>query len=967
MTRTAAAPAGRVPLAEDKIRVPRPGLAMLRRGRVTELMEAAAGRRVTVVTGPAGAGKTVACAAWASARPAARQPAWLTADARDAEPDRFWRYLAAALARSRAFGPDDAALLAAARPQDCPEAVLAAVGRLAEPVTLVIDDVHELAAAHGPGTEAGLAPGSWQVAGSVRAAGSGLAAGGGLAGLEELIRHAPAGLRLVLTGRSVPALGLARLRVAGEVADIGAAELACTPVEADGYLNMLGLALAPAERDELLERASGWMAGLRLAAMAARRDGRPAASPDRARAAVAEYVSDEVLAGQPPEVRTFLLRTSVTTSVSGELADVLAGDGTAGARMLDRLARQNALVEPAGPAEYRYHPMLREVLAAELRRERPGEVPGLLRLAARWHAGQGHPAEAIGAATEASDWELGAQIIAEAGAGLLDGEPGEVIALAAVLDRFPPEWRAGDARIAAVLAATRLMRGDAAGAAPHLECARRSLAALAPGTRHALLPWLTALDVMRAPCQPGAGPGWLAAEQDIAAGVEASAASVPGYRAAGLLWLAIGCARLRRHEIVAARHALGRAAAQLAVGSLPRLRARALAWQALAAASCGDLAAAAATIAEASQVAGAHDGDVAVDGMSVGPSGGAASSPAGTGVGPAGGSAAGVLALARAELALGRDDLDAARRHLDEADRYDGGRLAGEPPAAVIGGLIRARCALAEAGLPAARALLTRLAEASAASQLDLADLLAGLEADVALAAGERERAAGLLATAGLRHRASPEGQVRRARLALASGDDKGALKAAQRCLEQLGDRASEGAGSEQRPGSEQQAGGEQPGTVRDRISALLVAAVAHRRLSQVTEAGLAIEQALGLAEPDGAYRVFLDGGPAVRSAMTVLVPPTSGSAGFAGRVLERFDGQVPRHAAGPGHSEPPLTSSELAVLRFLPSHMTNQEIAEALFLSINTVKTHLRSAYRKLGVANRRQAIAAGRRLDLL
>ncbi len=145
--------------------------------------------------------------------------------------------------------------------------------------------------------------------------------------------------------------------------------------------------------------------------------------------------------------------------------------------------------------------------------------------------------------------------------------------------------------------------------------------------------------------------------------------------------------------------------------------------------------------------------------------------------------------------------------------------------------------------------------------------------------------------------------------------------------------------------------------------------AVARRRLGEVTAAAEAVEQALVLAEPEGACRIFLDGGPAVRSAMTVLVPPTSRCAGFAGRILERFDAQLPRVAGGApgGAAELPLTSSELAVLRFLPSHMTNQEIAEALFLSINTVKTHLRSAYRKLGVANRRQAIARGRRLDLL
>ena len=126
-------------------------------------------------------------------------------------------------------------------------------------------------------------------------------------------------------------------------------------------------------------------------------------------------------------------------------------------------------------------------------------------------------------------------------------------------------------------------------------------------------------------------------------------------------------------------------------------------------------------------------------------------------------------------------------------------------------------------------------------------------------------------------------------------------------------------------------------------------------------------ERALGLAEPEGAYRVFLDGGPALRAAVTVLVPPTSRYAGFAGRVLERFDSCAPRLGAPAEQGGVRLTESERAVLCFLPSHMTNEEISEALFLSVNTVKTHLRSAYRKLGVGSRREAIARGRRLGLL
>ncbi|MHB1432264.1 MAG: LuxR C-terminal-related transcriptional regulator, partial [Streptosporangiaceae bacterium] len=113
--------------------------------------------------------------------------------------------------------------------------------------------------------------------------------------------------------------------------------------------------------------------------------------------------------------------------------------------------------------------------------------------------------------------------------------------------------------------------------------------------------------------------------------------------------------------------------------------------------------------------------------------------------------------------------------------------------------------------------------------------------------------------------------------------------------------------------------------------------------------------------------RPFLDAGPAVRSALTVLIRPASVAAPFAARVLQRFEIARGRQADQPAQAAIPLTNSELAVLRFLPSHMTNQEIAEALFLSINTVKTHLRSVYRKLGVTTRRQAISRGSQIGLL
>jgi LuxR family transcriptional regulator, maltose regulon positive regulatory protein len=225
------------------------------------------------------------------------------------------------------------------------------------------------------------------------------------------------------------------------------------------------------------------------------------------------------------------------------------------------------------------------------------------------------------------------------------------------------------------------------------------------------------------------------------------------------------------------------------------------------------------------------------------------------------------------------------------------------------------------------------------------------LDAEISLAAGERERARATLAdVTGRLHRgagADPgvraEAAVCQARLLIADEDDKGALKLVEPLLADPAGTCSS----------------------TDRIRALLTAAVAHRRLSQQGEAAELLSEALVLAEPEDACGPFLAAGAAVRSALTVLISPSNRCAGFAGRILDRFDGRLSRPAASQAAAL--LTDSELAVLRFLPSHMTNQEIAESLFLSINTIKTHLSSVYRKLGVANRRQAIAQGRRLELL
>jgi LuxR family transcriptional regulator, maltose regulon positive regulatory protein len=326
-------------LLDGKLRIPRPGAgtSTLHRRRLTELIEQAGAHRLTLVTAPAGAGKTTACADWAMEAARSRRVAWLTLDRNDIDPARFWRYVRAAISPSA--GPDSRSA-----------AWTGVLPGLDGPVVLVLDDVHVLA-------DDGFAP-----------------------SLEFLVRHAPAPLRLILCGRHVSGLQLAKLRLAGDVAEVSAADLACAATEADAVFAALGIvadqmARGPAARDALLRRTEGWMAGLRLAAPS-----RPRSGP-----ATADYLRDEILAGQPASVREFLLRTSVAGRLTSEFADWLTG-GQDSARILDRLDRENLFTDRVGEGEYRYHPLVRDMLGTELRRELPHEVPDLLRRAAQWHA-----------------------------------------------------------------------------------------------------------------------------------------------------------------------------------------------------------------------------------------------------------------------------------------------------------------------------------------------------------------------------------------------------------------------------------------------------------------------------------------------------------------------------------------------------------------------------------------------------
>jgi LuxR family transcriptional regulator, maltose regulon positive regulatory protein len=901
---------------DDKLEVPALGLALSHRARVHKLMDQATAHRVTLVTGPAGAGKTVACATWAATRARQRNGriGWFTVDAQDREPAHFWRYLVAAFARAGAIRATDADQLVGDLPgsaEDVPQRVLdcltAGTGRAA----VVLDDVHELAGSPVIG------------------------------GLDEIVHHASADLTLVLAGRHAPGLALAKLRLAGQLADVGPGDLACSPSEADRVLTDLGVPGDLELRSELLAETEGWMAGLRLISMSLPRPGELTdGSIGGERELIADYLRDEVIGRLSAESRHLLQRVSLTETVAPDLAQLLTADSGAAAR-LDQLCRENCLVYPAGEdgTWYRCHPMLRAELAAELHRDYPDEVPVLLSGIARWHAARGDVLAAIRAAAQGGDWSFGAEVLA-AESPVTPAHAPRTAAwaeLETLLTSFPPGQRSTDATLACALAAARLWQGDADGALPHLDCAQHALSGgPAPAAAHdaadcgftATGLWFAALQVMRL----AGSDADLTSQQDLAAAADERSASRSQHRALGLLWLALGCAQLRRLDGGQARMALRHAASQLAAGGLAALRERAKSWEAVAHAWYGDPVTATKIAAEVAE--GGMTGESA--------------------------DLAPILAVSQALAHVARDEPEAASMLVDQADQAAMAgppQPAGEPRISVLTGMIRTRIALDEGNAAGARGLVRLLTE-SAGNEPSADVALAVLDAQTSLAAGELDRAHATLA--GLADgRGGPEAAVCQAKLFMAADDDKSALKILEPliCAPPAAVAADSGA----------------PVSVKDRLAGLLTAVIAHRRLNQGPEAAQRLEEALALAEAEDQAGPFIASGTPIRSALTVLITPSSRCAAFAARILDRFDGRLALGAdrrfahASASPSGTVLTESELAVLRFLPSHMTNQEIAEALFLSINTIKTHLSSVYRKLGVTSRRQAIAQGRRLELL
>jgi LuxR family maltose regulon positive regulatory protein len=382
------------PLLATKFHVPRRRRGAVPRPRLVERLDRAIEGRLTLVSAPAGFGKTTVLTEWLAARelPAA----WLSLDPRDNDPVVFWTYLLSALqTATRGRGAEALALLAEGRtPIDqVLDTLVNELDAVEGDVVLVLDDYHAVEA---PEIHERTA---------------------------YLLEHLPPQLHVVLATRADPALPLARLRARGELVELRADDLRFTGVETATYLaDAVGRPLAAGQVAALEDRTEGWIAALQLAALSMQGRDDVAdfiagfAGDDRF---VVDYLAEEVLQRQPDDVRTFLLQTSVLSRLNGPLCDAVVGrDG--GRTMLEALDRANLFLVPLDDRRhwYRYHHLFADVLHARLLDELPDRVPDLHRRASRWYEQHGEPAEAIRHALAGGDVEHAADLVESAMAGL---------------------------------------------------------------------------------------------------------------------------------------------------------------------------------------------------------------------------------------------------------------------------------------------------------------------------------------------------------------------------------------------------------------------------------------------------------------------------------------------------------------------------------------------------------------------
>jgi LuxR family maltose regulon positive regulatory protein len=890
------------PVLATKLFIPPPRPNAVLRADLIARLNAGLHGRLTLISAPAGFGKTSLVASWL--RHTQFKAAWLSLDDGDNDPVRFLTHLVAALQTiAPTIGAGVVASLQSPQPPS-PEVVLTAllndISAVPDHTILVLDDGHVLDAT--PISQA----------------------------LAFLVEHMPPQLHLVIATREDPPLPLARLRARGQVTELRAADLRFSPSEATAFFTeVMGLSLAAPEIAALEARTEGWIAGLQLAAlsMQGHRDVpgfiRAFAGDNRY---IVDYLVEEVLQHQPEAVRSFLLQTAILDRLQGSLCDAVTGQEGGTAR-LEALHRGNFFVVPLDDTRqwYRYHHLFADVLQAHLRAEQPDLVATLHQRASAWYERQGSTGDAIRHALAGEDFTRAARLV-ELAVPAMRSSRQEVTVLG-WLRALPDEVLRCRPVLSAAYAWVLLAVGELDGVERRLRDAERWLDTPAGQ--------MVVVDDAEFRRLPGAIAVWRAGQAQALGKVADTVTHArralelvaeDDHLSRGAAAALLGLASWAEGDLEAAHRSYADGMAQME-------RAGLIAQTIGCALALGDIRVAQGRLREAMrtyerglQLATAHGGP---------PLRGAAD-----------------MHVGMSELHREQNDLPAAMQCLQRGQEL--GEDLGLPQYPYRWRVALARIKEAQGDLDGALDLLDEAERRYAGDFSPNVRPVAALKIRLLLAQGRLDEALGWTRAQGLSAqdelsylREFEHITLARVLLARATGDP------AERSL-------PEATGLLTRLLSAAEAGERR----RSVIEILVLLSLAHQAQGDRAAALAPLSRALTLAEPEGYVRVFVDEGPAMADLLEAAAKHRAAPSS-ARRLLAAFGRADDRAPVKQVLSEP-LSERERDVLRLLRTYLSGPEIARELMVSLNTLRTHTKNIYDKLGVNSRQDAVRRAEELEL-